>query len=253
MQTSSSRKIKTGAFVLVSLLILLVLIFFIGRQQNLFGSNFTVYANFKNIAGLKVGNYVRFGGIDVGTVDNIGVVNDTTVRVDLRLKQNIRPFIKTNVVASIGSDGLMGDKLILLGPGSDSAPLVKEGGPIKAMDPADMDKLVAKLNTIADNAASLTGGLSDMVTKINSGQGSLGRLMSSDKLAKQLETTVSTTKNTVANINQTASSVKENMDAAKHSIFFRGYFKKKEKKRIADSTANANKNTPDSSSVKKKN
>src|SRR5882757_243850 len=182
MQTSSSRKIKTGAFVLVSLLILLVLIFFIGRQQNLFGSNFTVYANFKNIAGLKVGNYVRFGGIDVGTVDNIGVVNDTTVRVDLRLKQNIRPFIKTNVVASIGSDGLMGDKLILLGPGSTEAPVLKEGGRLNAADPADIDKLVAKLGTIADNAASLTGGLSDLVAKINSGQGSLGRLVSSDKL-----------------------------------------------------------------------
>ena len=253
MSTSASRKLKTGLFVVISLAFLLVLIFLIGKQKNIFGNTFTAYANFKNIAGLKTGSYVRFAGIDVGTVDNISIVNDTTVKVDLLLQKNIRPFVKTDMVANIGSDGLMGDKLILLGPGSDSAPLVKEGGPIKAMDPADMDKLVAKLNTIADNAASLTGGLSDMVTKINSGQGSLGRLMSSDKLAKQLETTVSTTKNTVANINQTASSVKENMDAAKHSIFFRGYFKKKEKKRIADSTANANKNTPDSSSVKKKN
>lgn len=253
MSTSASRKLKTGLFVVISLAFLLVLIFLIGRQKNMFGNTFTAYANFKNIAGLKVGNYVRFAGIDVGTVDNISIVNDTTVKVDLLLQKSIRPFVKTDMVANIGSDGLMGDKLILLGPGSDSAKLVKEGGQIKAMDPADMDKLVAKFNTIADNAASLTGGLSDMVAKINSGQGSLGRLMSSDKLAKQLESTVSTTKQTVANINQTASSVKDNMDAAKHSIFFRGYFKKKEKKRIADSTAKADKNTPDSSSVKKKN
>lgn len=241
MQASSSRKIKTGAFVVASLVLLLVLIFFIGKQQNLFTSTFSVYANFKNIAGLKTGNYVRFAGITVGTVDNIGIINDTTVRVDFLLQESIRPYIKTDVVANIGSDGLMGDKLVQLGPGSNSAPLVKDGGQLRASDPADMDRMMAKIGTIADNAASLTGGLSDLVARINSGQGSLGRLVTSDKLAKQLESTVSTTKNTVANINQTASSVKDNMEAAKHSIFFRGYFKKKEKKRIADSTNNAKK------------
>jgi len=252
MQASSSRKIKTGLFVIISLVFLLVLIVLIGKQHNLFGKTFTVHANFKNIAGLKTGNYVRFAGINVGTVDNIGILNDTTVQVDLLLQQSIHPYIKSDVIANIGSDGLMGDKLILLGSGSDSTPVVKEGGQLKAADPADMDRLVAKLGTIADNAASLTGGLSDLVAKINSGQGSLGRLMSSDKLAKQLENTVSTTQNTVANINQTASSVKDNMEAAKHSIFFRGYFKKKEKKRLQDSTDHAKKNMPDST-VKKKN
>lgn len=226
---------------MASLVLLLVLIFFIGKQQNLFTSTFSVYANFKNIAGLKTGNYVRFAGITVGTVDNIGIINDTTVRVDFLLQESIRPYIKTDVVANIGSDGLMGDKLVQLGPGSNSAPLVKDGGQLRASDPADMDRMMAKIGTIADNAASLTGGLSDLVARINSGQGSLGRLVTSDKLAKQLESTVSTTKNTVANINQTASSVKDNMEAAKHSIFFRGYFKKKEKKRIADSTNNAKK------------
>jgi len=241
METSSSSKIKTGVFVLVSLVLLLVLIFFIGQQQNIFGSNFSVHANFKNIAGLKAGNYVRFAGINVGTVDNITVVNDTTVRVDLLLQESIHRFIKTDVVANIGSDGLMGDKLVLLGPGTNGAQPVKEGGRIGSVDPADMDKMMARLNTIADNAASLTGGLSDLVAKINSGQGSLGRLVTSDKLAKQLESTVSTTKSTVANINQTANSVKDNMEAAKHSILFRGYFKKKERKRVEDSIANAKK------------
>lgn len=241
MNTPASRKIRTGIFVLISLALLLAFVFFIGRKQNLFSDTFIVYANFKNIAGLKVGNFVRYAGINVGTVNNIGVVNDTTVRVDLQLKKSIAPFIRSDVIASIGSDGLMGDKLVLLGPGSNGAPLVKEGGRLKTIEPADMDKIVMRLNEIANNAASLTGGLSDLVAKINSGQGSLGRLVTSDKLAKQLESTVSTTKSTVANINQTANSVKDNMEAAKHSILFRGYFRKKEKKRVQDSIDHAKK------------
>jgi len=251
MNTPVTRKIKTGAFVLVSIVLLLAFIFLIGRKKNLFSNTFSVYANFKNIAGLKTGNFVRFAGINIGTVDEIAVVNDTTVRVDLVLQEKMRPFIKTDVIANIGSDGLMGDKLVQLGPGSNTAAQVKEGGQIKTVEPADMDRIVGRLNEIANNAASLTGGLSDLVAKINNGEGSLGRLVTSDKLAKQLETTVSSTKSTVANINQTATSVKDNMDAAKHSIFFRGYFRKKEKKRIADSIANAKKNTPDSTAKKK--
>ena len=251
MNTPASRNIRTGLFVLIGLLFLLVLIFLIGKQKNMFGNTFSVHANFKNIAGLKIGNYVRFAGINIGTVDNIAIVNDTTVRVDLVLQKHIRPFIKTDVVASIGTEGLMGDKLIQLGPGSDAAPQLKEGGQLKAINPADMDKMIAKFGEITNNAASLTGGLADIVNKINSGQGSLGRLMSSDKLAKQLENTVSSTQQTVTNINKTASSVKENMDAAKHSILFRGYFKKKEKKRQQDSINNAKKNAPDSASAKK--
>ncbi|MBS1563066.1 MAG: MCE family protein [Bacteroidetes bacterium] len=250
MQASSSRKIKTGAFVVGSLLILLILIFYIGKQKNLFSSTFSVYAQFKNISGLKVGNYVRFGGIDVGTVDNIGIINDTTVRVDFVLNENVHRFIKNDAIASIGSDGLMGDKLVQLGPGSNGAPEIKDGGQLRASDPADMDKMMARIGVIADNAASLTGGLSDLVAKINAGQGSLGRLVTSDKLAKQLESTVSTTKTTVANINQTATSVKDNMEAAKHSIFLRGFFRKKEKKRIEDSIAHA-KHVADSLAGKK--
>ena len=241
MNTPATRKIKTGVFVLVSVVLLLLFIFLIGRKKNMFSNTFTVYANFKNIAGLKTGNFVRFAGINIGTVDEIAVVNDTTVRVDLVLQQKMQPFIKSDVIANIGSDGLMGDKLVQLGPGSNTAPQVKEGGQIKTVEPADMDKIVGRLNEIANNAASLTGGLSELVAKINNGEGSLGRLVSSDKLAKQLESTVSSTKTTVANINQTATSVKDNMEAAKHSIFFRGYFKKKEKRRIADSIANAKK------------
>jgi phospholipid/cholesterol/gamma-HCH transport system substrate-binding protein len=251
MSNSASSKLKTGIFVVVAFALLGVLIFFIGKKKNLFGETFTVYANFKNIAGLKMGNFVRYAGINVGTVDNIAIVNDTTVRVDLLLQKSIQPYIKTDVMASIGSDGLMGDKLVQLGPGSNSASLVRNGGQLKAADPADMDKMIAKFNEITTNAASLTGGLADIVNKINTGQGSLGRLMSSDKLAKELESTVSTTQQTVSTINKTASSVKDNMDAAKHSILFRGYFKKKEKKRLQDSVNNAKKNVPDTLAPKK--
>jgi phospholipid/cholesterol/gamma-HCH transport system substrate-binding protein len=204
-----------------------------------FGNTFNLYANFKNISGLKAGNFVRFAGINVGTVQGIRIINDTTVRVDITLQNDIKTYMKSDAVANISSDGLMGDKLIMITPGTEAGHPLKEGERLASVDPAEMDKLMAKFSAIADDAQVLTSSLAGIAQKVNAGEGSLGRLVNSDNLAKQLESTVSTTRKTVSTINKTAESVNDNMQAAKHSFLLRGYFKKKEKKRIADSTRRA--------------
>ena len=156
MDISVTQKIKTGAFVVLSLLLLLTIVFIIGSQKNMFGGTFYVTANFKNIAGLKEGNYVRYAGINVGTVDNISIQDDSTVVVMMVLQKQIRTHIKEDAAASIGSDGLMGDKLVIIGAGGYSAAVVKNGGQIKAVNPVDVDRIVNNLSKVADNAESLT-------------------------------------------------------------------------------------------------
>ena len=247
MKITSSQKVKTGIFILVALGVLAITIFLIGKQKNLFSKTFPVYAEFNNVSGLQVGNFVRFAGINVGTVNDIVIKNDTTVRVNMVLQNMVKPFIKADSKASIGSDGLMGDKLIQIGPGTDSAGALTNGQ-IAGVNPMDMDKMMNKLGSIANDAQSLTENLSQILYKVNNGKGSLGMLLNSDQLANNLQTTVQQTNQTVNSINKAASGVSDNMDAAKHSIFFRGYFKKKEKKRIEDSIKNANKF--DSSKIK---
>jgi phospholipid/cholesterol/gamma-HCH transport system substrate-binding protein len=241
MKTSSTQKIKTGIFILAAFGVLALTIFLIGNQKNMFSSTFPAHANFSNVSGLQLGNFVRFAGIDVGTVNAITIKNDTTVRVDFVLQKNVKPFIKADSRASIGSDGLMGDKLVQIAPGTDSAgPLLN--GELIAVNPMDMDKMMAKLGGIANDAQTITSNLAGIIYKVNNGSGSLGKLLNSNDLANNLESTVKTTYQTENTINKAASGVSDNMDAAKHSFLFRGYFKKKEKQRIADSIKNANKN-----------
>src|SRR5258705_5504641 len=110
MKTNLSQKIKTGIFVTIGIGILLVTVFIIGNQKNLFDNRFTIKANFNNVSGLQLGNLVRFAGINVGTVSDITIVNDTTVQVSLALQESVKKFIKQDASANIGSDGLMGDK-----------------------------------------------------------------------------------------------------------------------------------------------
>jgi phospholipid/cholesterol/gamma-HCH transport system substrate-binding protein len=220
----------------------------------MFDKTFLIYADFKNVAGLQVGNFVRFAGINVGTVDNITIMNDTTVQVSLLLQSSVRKFIKQNATANIGSDGLMGDKIIQVSAGTPGTVMVKENSLITGRDPLNMEQVVTKLNAITTNAESLTDNLASIVEKGNNSKGSLGRLLNNDKLARELEQTVSSTHETVQNIRKSAEGFSDNMQAAKHSFLLRGYFKKKEKQRIADSTKKANQqNAQDNNDSKKKN
>jgi phospholipid/cholesterol/gamma-HCH transport system substrate-binding protein len=241
MNTTIGQKTKTGLFVIISLALLLGLIFFIGKQKKLFGDTFMVYADFKNISGTREGNFVRFAGINIGTVEGIRIINDTSVELSLSIEKKIQPFIKSDAVASIGSDGLMGDKLVLIAPGTNTSPVAKNGARLLSTNPVDVDKIMNNISKISANASVVTDGLADIVEKINSGKGTVGRLLADNKLADRLENTIETAKETAASINKTSVAANETLQAAKGNFLLRGYFKKKEKQRIKDSTKKADK------------
>src|SRR3954466_1888744 len=96
-------KARLGLFIAGALVLFLAGIFIIGRQKNLFNPVFRLTTTFHSISGLQVGNNVRFSGINVGTVDNIKIINDSSVKVDMLIKKEIQQFIKADCEAAIGS------------------------------------------------------------------------------------------------------------------------------------------------------
>lgn len=230
MKTTSSQKVKIGIFTIVGLLVLFLAVFYIGNQKSMFSSTFRVYGMFNNVSGLTVGNNVRFAGINVGVVEAINIVNDSSVRVDLTLNNNVKKFIKTDSKLSIGSDGLMGDKLVVIAPGGISSNTeVNDGGKLNGINPVDVDKVINKLTKIADNAEKITNGLSAIVNKVNSGKGSIGRLLNNEQIAKDLEGTVKQAQTTMKGVHATTATLNEDLKAAQHNFLLRGFFKKKEK------------------------
>jgi phospholipid/cholesterol/gamma-HCH transport system substrate-binding protein len=222
MKKDLGSKWKVGLFVLLGLVLLMGGLFFIGSQKNLFSSVFRVQSIFYDVAGLSVGSNVRFGGITVGTVESIQMINDTTVKVVMAIQRNVKQFIKKNATASIGSDGLMGEKLMIISPGSWSRQDVEEGGLVASRAPVEMDDILSSLKISADHAAVITDELSKMAYRINHGNGALSKLIGDTIFASNITKTMSNLKNSSLNLN-------ENMEAAKHNFLFRGYFKKKKK------------------------
>jgi phospholipid/cholesterol/gamma-HCH transport system substrate-binding protein len=219
---------KLGLFATITLLLLVIAIFVIGRQKNLFGSVFSVSTVFHSVSGLKVGNNVRFGGIDVGTIDDIQLVTDTTVRVDMVIQSNVKRFIHKDAVASISSDGLMGDKVIVIAAGSDSTAAhqaaINGNDVLQSRAPIETDQILASLKVTADNAAIITTQLVQITSRINSGKGALGKLLKDTTLSSNISSTMK-------NLKKSSEGLSENMEAAKHNFLLRGYFKKKEKKK----------------------
>jgi phospholipid/cholesterol/gamma-HCH transport system substrate-binding protein len=239
MKLLASQKMKTGALALTGLILLVVTIFIIGNQKNLFANTFDLQVKYRNVSGLQSGNFVRLTGINVGTVESVRILNDSTVNVVLAIQKSVQKFIRRDAYATIGSDGLMGDKIVLIEHGSDTAAVVKNGDYIGGNEPVEMSSILARMGDIADNASILTENLAEVMYKVNNGQGSFGRLLNSDQLARKLEGTVASTQQTVETIQKGAQGFTDNMEAAKHNFLLRGFFKKKEKKRVQDSIAAA--------------
>lgn len=217
-----SFKIKLGLFVVGGLFLFVLAIFIIGKQKNLFDPVFKVTATFYNVSGLQVGNNVRFSGINVGTVDNIRIINDSTVRVDMLLKQSVQEFIKTDSEVSIGSEGIIGDRLLIVSQGSSESKVVRAGQELASSEPTETDAIIASLEVTALNVEVVSSELADFLATLNSGKGTLGRLIKDESLADDLTSTVE-------NLKESSAGLEQNMEAAKESVLLRGYFKRKQR------------------------
>jgi len=222
MKTSSGLKWKLGLFIVVGLVLLVFGLFFIGKQKNLFVSVFPIKAVFNNVSGLKIGNNVRFGGIAVGTVDGIQLLNDTSVQVNMNIKSEVRRFIKQDASVSIGSDGLVGDRVLLISPGTMSREPVKDNEILVSHTPVETEQIMAGLKTSADNAAVITQQLAEVAYKVNHGHGIIARLLGDSSMGNNLNATM-------VNLKKGSAGLSENMEAAKHNFLLKGYFKKKKK------------------------
>lgn len=222
MQKPSNRNWKLGMFVVVGVALVIAALFYLGKQKNLFGSVFHIRSVFTNVSGLKIGNNVRLGGINVGTVDGINLITDTSVMVDMVIRGEVQKFIRKDATVSIGSEGLMGDRVLLIVPGTSAAQSITENVILVSKAPVETDQIMSSLKASADNAALITRDLAEISDKINHGHGVISKLIGDSSMSNNLN-------RTIVNLKKGSEGLNENMEAAKHNFLFKGYFKKKKK------------------------
>jgi phospholipid/cholesterol/gamma-HCH transport system substrate-binding protein len=223
MKKTTGNTIRLGILVSAGTILFIIAIYFVGKGQQLFSSTIQVSGIFEDVSGLQVGNNVRFSGINIGIVEDIEQVTDSTVRVDMQIEHGSKKFIKTDAKAIIGSDGLMGSKLVIIVAGSTSQKQISNNDFIRTEKPVSMDDILQNLKITTDNAALITSDLSIIVGNMREGNGTIGKLLMDSIFAENLG-------QALINIKQGAGGFKQNMDAAGHNFLLRGYLKKKDKK-----------------------
>lgn len=224
MKKNTGNKIGLGIFVSVGIALFIAGIYFIGDRQQLFSKTFTIRAVFKDVSGLQVGNNVRFAGIVVGTVNNIEILRDTIVRVDMLIKDGSRKFIRNDSRAIIGTDGLMGNKIVTISTGTSHGKVIENGDYILTYTPVSIDDILKDIKKTTENASKLTGDFAVIMNNIRSGRGTVGKLFMDTTFAYNVD-------QTLVNLKEGTGGFQQNMEAAKNNILFRGFFKRKKREK----------------------
>ena len=317
MKNQKSKNVRLGILVFIGTILLITALYTIGSNQNLFGSKIRVIADFKDVNGLMTGNNVHFSGINIGTVESVKIFSDSSIRVVMVIQKDAQEYIKKNAIASIGTDGLMGNKLVNINLVNQQADIIEEGDLLRTIEPVATDQMMHTLNrtnedvalivqnlkeiseklnsenslwsiladtVISENireaiveikmtsqkTAIITGDLSKIVKGISEGKGTLGALLTESTLSNKLEQTIVNIEEisdslayitgdlkvvsskiqkgagaigtllmdtvfmhdlnkSMENIRMGSDGFNQNMEALKHSIFLRRYFRKQGK------------------------
>ncbi|MBT8287144.1 MAG: MCE family protein [Flavobacteriaceae bacterium] len=194
MERTSGQKARLGLFVILSTIIFVAAVYLIGQRQEMFRKTYMISAFFQNINGLQKGNNVRYSGIDIGTVNAIEMKNDTSIRIVMRIDEKIITHIKTNAIATIGSDGLVGNMIVNIVPGKGDAPVIKDGDTIQTFSKIGADDILSTLSVSSENAAILTSDLLKITDAMINGDGTLALLLNDTTMSRDLKQSVTNIK-----------------------------------------------------------
>jgi phospholipid/cholesterol/gamma-HCH transport system substrate-binding protein len=229
-----SRLARLGAFIVATLAILVIGVFIIGGKQYLFSSTYQLKAQFDNVAGLDAGGDVRVGGVHSGTVHSIVLPHKPgeKVTVIMDLGRSTHEIIKQDSLATIETEGLLGNQYMAISFGSAGSGDVRDGEIIASQPPLELADLFQKTSGLLDisqqaiqNATRATANLDSISAKIDRGQGTAGALVNDKALYSNLEQTTGAMRDTMAQAQAGVTDFQENMEALKHNFLLHGYFK----------------------------
>src|SRR6204780_4316520 len=231
-----SRAARLGAFIILTLAILVAGIFIIGSKQYLFSSTYRLKTQFSTVVGLDAGAEVRVGGVHSGSVRNIILPSTPTgkITVLMDLERSTHEIVKQDSLAAIQTEGLLGNEYVSISFGSAQGLNVRDGDTIASQPPLVIADLIKKTDAILDsskeaisNTTVATANLKPITAKIDDGQGTIGALINNKKMYTELDQTTVGMRDTMVHAQAGIADFQENMEALKTNFLLRGYFKKR--------------------------
>ena len=192
------KRTAVGIFIVIGIAILIAGIFVIGGQHKAFARVIHLHILFDNVQGLQNGNNVWLSGMKVGTVRSIDFYGNSQVAVTIRIDKNAQPHIRKDCKARISTDGLVGNKIVVIEGGSDASPAVANNDSLHSEQLAGTQELMTTLQASNSNLLEITGNLKTVSRRLTESQGTLGKLINDPAIADELRASMAHLRNAAA-------------------------------------------------------
>lgn len=186
MKTQHTESLRLGIFVLGGLLLLILTLYMIGKNRGMFTDSFVLKTHFRAVNGLISGNNVRYAGIEIGAVESVVFLNDTTIEVNMNIQTKMRDIIRRNARASLGTDGLIGNRVVNILPGLGNAPFARVGDVLPSQEEVSTDAMLRTLSHTNENIAAIAEDLRVTVRHVST-SAQLTRLLDDLSLSNELK------------------------------------------------------------------
>lgn len=217
--TNGLKALLTGIFVIAGIAILLALVFIIGGKDNTFEKTFTVNAVFDDVGGLAKGSNVWYSGVKIGIVKKVSFV-EHGVQVNFSIEEDVQKKIRTDTRVKLGSDGLIGNKIVVLYGGTAAAPEVQQGNTLQVDNGIGTEEMMATLQSNNKNLLDITNDLKTVSKNLAQGKGTIGKLLNDPAISNSLQTAI-------ASLNRAGSNVDlltANLGEFSKKLNSKGYF-----------------------------
>jgi MlaD protein/OmpA family protein len=215
-----SQKANVGAFLIGGTVLFGIGLFLIGSRQKVFSRGFEIYSDFSSVSGLETGADVRVSGLQAGELLEIQVPREPSeqYRVKMRLDQKVHPLIRQDSIATIQTEGLVGEKFLEIDKGSDGTPECPTGGTISSTEPFDFADLMREGRGLLDTTNATLESAGEVADNMNQ---AMTQFLARDHNGK---TGADELNQTVVSAQRAMTNLADDTEAVKHNFLLRGFF-----------------------------
>jgi phospholipid/cholesterol/gamma-HCH transport system substrate-binding protein len=212
MKPLNKRPVIVGLFIILGLAILVIAVFSLGGQKKTFVKGFTVNTVFDDVNGLQKGNNVWLSGVKIGTVRKITFIRNANVLVSMEIQKSLEPMIRKDARTKISSDGLIGNKIVVIFGGTFAAPQATDEDYLTAQKALSTEDMLTTLQANNKNLLAITNSFKNISQKIDSGNGALGSLLNDEAMSKKISASINSLQSTMNNFQDVSSKSKAVLD-----------------------------------------
>jgi phospholipid/cholesterol/gamma-HCH transport system substrate-binding protein len=208
-ESSNKRAVVVGVFIIIGLAFLTAGVLVIGNLHETFSRKIRVVTILDDVSGLQTGNNIWFSGVKIGTVKHLEFFDKSSVKVVMKIDRTVRPYIRKDAKVKISTDGLIGNKIIVIYGGTSEAGEVGDGDTLGVEETLSTENMMNTLQESNKNLLDITNDIKAVTKKLAAGESSAGKILDNDSLYQKIDQAASSLKRAGKNAERMIGSLAE--------------------------------------------